>query len=123
MAVTYSIPAKVARMAATRDYFAGGTLEIISGTGTILVCAYLSADGGYVDGETWHLGFADKEAIAEGSGVPADARLKAANGDIGLTGLTIGKGKDIEIAYAAKAEQRIHAGQVVGLSGAAITHA
>lgn len=123
MAVTYDASVKAARMLCTRDYFAGGSLEILASTGTILACFDLSPSGGEVRDEVWNLDFVSKSVIAEASGIPSAAQMKTASGAVCLTGLTVGKNKDITLSYSDKSEQRIHAGQDVNLTAAAIVHA
>lgn len=123
MAVTYSAAVKAARMHATRSEFAGGELEIVSTAGTVLACLRLARDGGRVEGEAWIITFDPGEVTAEGSGAPAEARIKNIRGEIGLSGLAVGKGKDIEFAYPENSAAAISAGQVVRLTSAAIFHA
>lgn len=48
MAVTYATAVKTARMTATRDHFADGTLEILDASNNVLVTFGLSASGGTV---------------------------------------------------------------------------
>lgn len=123
MAVTYSPAIKAARILATRAQFAGGELEIVAAGGSRLACFRLAPDGGRVEGEAWIMAFNLDEVIAEGSGIPVEARIKTVKGEIGLTGLTVGKGKDIEISYPEKGEAMIRAGQAVRLTSASILHA
>ena len=94
----------------------------VSATGSRLACLRLGRDGGTVAGDTWTMAFEPAEVIAEGSGKPVEARIKTAKGDVGLSGLTVGPGKDVEIAYPAKSEAMISAGQMVGIAVASIVH-
>lgn len=123
MAVIYSAAVKAARMTATRDQFAGGELEIVSAMGIRLACFRLAGNGGRIEGNAWIMMFNQAEVIAEALGKPAEARIKTTQGEIGLSGLTVGKGADIEIAYPEQSEDRISAGQIVRLTTATIIHA
>lgn len=122
MAVSYALFIKTARMSATRKQFAGGKLEILAANGTVLACFYIAPDGGRVDDDTWTMAFIPSEVPAEGAGVPTAARIRNALGEIGLTGLTVGTGKDIEMSYPPRSEERISLGQRVALKAATIVH-
>lgn len=122
MAVNYAPAIKAARISATRAQFLGGQLEIVSAGGTCLAYFKLAPDGGRVEGDAWIIDFNPAEVIAEGSGIPAEARIKTVKGEIGLSGLTVGKGKDVEISYPDKADALISAGQAVRLTSASILH-
>lgn len=123
MAVTYEIPVKAARMTATRDHFANGSLEIMAADNTVLAIFGLSADGGDVSGAVWALEFDAATVAGEadaGAGKNATkARLKTSGGAAHLPGLTVGiSGADIILDNV-----NIASGQNVTLSSAAITHA
>lgn len=120
MAVTYATAVKTARMTATRDHFADGTLEIgTSGMSTVLATFGLSGTGGSVSGSVWTLAFDAGTVAASASGTAAAARIKNSGGTANLTGLTVGtSGSDINLD-----NTNIASGQNVTLSSATITHA
>lgn len=131
MPVTYALGVKGARMTATRDRFAGGSLELLSaGSAAVLARFTLSAGGGTVTNDVWTITFADANNTVQGlaaAGAGTDAAVarlvrSAANGStVELTGLTVGdtgSGADIILTNA-----NIATGQDVVLSGASITHA
>lgn len=125
MAVTYNVAVKTVRMTATRDYFANGTLELLSAADQVLAIFGLSADGGEVDGATWTLEFDATEISGEAAALTgtnaAKARVKTAGGAAHLTGLTVGlagSGADVIMTNTS-----ISAGQEVGMISATFTHA
>jgi ribosomal protein S8E len=122
MAVTYHADVKTERITATRDYFADGTLEILTAADVLLVSFGLSAGGGSIAGAVWTLAFDAGTVAAAASGTAAKAQIKrsAANGSSAhLTGLTVGtSGTDIILDSTS-----ITAAQNVTLSSATITHA
>jgi hypothetical protein len=120
MAVTYDSSVKTARITATRDAVANGTLEIgTSGMGSVLVTFGLSATGGSVSGSVWTLAFDASTVSAGAAGTAAAARIKDSGGVARITGLTVGtSGSDIVLDNAS-----IASGQNVSLSSATITHA
>lgn len=120
MAVTYATAVKTARMTATRDHFADGTLEIgTAGMASVLATFGLSAGGGSVANDVWTLAFDNGTAAASATGQAAAARIKNSGGTANLTGLTVGlSGADINLNNLS-----INSGQSVTLSSAAITHA
>lgn len=122
MAVTYSNAVKSARMTATRDYHANGTLEILTAADAVLVTFGLSASGGTITGAStneWTLAFDAGTVAATGTGTAAKAQIKTAGGTAGITGLTVGtSGSDINLDNTS-----INSGQNVTLSSAKITHA
>lgn len=120
MAVTYATAAKTARMTATRDHFADGTLEIgTTGMATVLATFGLSATGGSVTNDVWTLAFDASSVTASAGGTAAAPRLKNSVGTANLTGLTVGtSGSDINLDSTS-----ISSGQTVTLSSATITHA
>ncbi|MDP2621475.1 MAG: hypothetical protein Q8P46_15110 [Hyphomicrobiales bacterium] len=123
MPVTYTNAVKAARMSATRTHFAGGSLDIVAASGTILATFKLTAKGGEVNGNVWNMAFESGSVMADATGVPSSAQVKSASGAAGISGLKIGKDGDVALSYAGKGEQKIHAGQDVKLTAAAIFHA
>jgi hypothetical protein len=121
MAVTYSAAVKTARITATRDYFADGTLEIQAADNTVLVTFGLSGTGGSIAGSVWTLAF-DASTVAASAGsntLATKAQIKNSGGTAGLTGLTVGTaGSDINLNSA-----NITSGQNVTLTSATLTHA
>jgi len=127
MPATYTTAVKTPRMTATRDYFANGSLEILSAGGAVLVALGLSDTGGSVANDAWTLAFdgpADAGAPA-GAGVAATtARLKNSAGTVGLTGLTVGDANSTaEIKLSNVGNTTIAQGQTVTFTAATITHA
>lgn len=119
MAVTYNVAVKEDRMTATRDYFADGTLEIMTSADAVLVTFGLSSGGGSVSGDTWTLAFDADTVAATGTGTAAKAQIKDSNGDAHLTGLTVGtSASDIILDNTS-----INTGQDVTMSSATIQHA
>jgi hypothetical protein len=122
MAVNYQNPAKQARMTATRDHFANGTLELLTSGDSLLVTFGLDATGGSVSAAgVWTLGFDATTVAASAAGTAAKAQLKTSGGTANLTGLTVtatGGGGDIVLNNTS-----IASAQNVTLSGATITHA
>jgi hypothetical protein len=120
MAVTYDATVKTARITATRDAVADGTLEIgTAGMASVLVTFGLSASGGTVSGSAWTLAFDASTVAATAGGTAAAARIKNSSGVAKITGLTVGtSGSDINLD-----NTNIASGQNVTLSSATITHA
>lgn len=120
MAVVYTNGVKVSRMTATRDFFAGGTLEILTAANVVLAVFTLTAGGGAVAGAgVWTLAFASSTVSAVAGGVASGARLKNSGGTVHLTGLTVGlSGSDINLNNV-----NITVGENVTLDAATITHA
>lgn len=120
MAVTYATAVKTARITATRDHFADGTLEIgTTGMGTVLATFGLSATGGSIATDTWTLAFDASTVAASATGTAAEARIKTSGASADLTGLTVGtSGTDIILDNTS-----INSGQNVTLSSATIQHA
>ena len=119
MAVTYNGAVKTARMTATRDYFANGTLEILTAADGVLAVFGLDAAGGTVAAGVWTLVFDASTVAGSGTGVAAKAQVKTSGGTAHLTGLTVGtSGADINLNNTS-----INAGQNVTLTSATITHA
>jgi hypothetical protein len=123
MAVTYSTAVKTARMTATRDEVANGTLELLSAGDVVLAIFGLSATGGSVANGVWTLAFdatTVQGAAGAAGGVDATkAQIKDSGGTAEITGLTVGtSGTDIVLD-----NNNIDEGQDVTLSSATITHA
>jgi hypothetical protein len=119
MAVNYNAAVKTSRMTATRDYFANGTLEILTSADAVLATFGLSSDGGTVSGGAWTLVLDSTTVQAGAAGVAAKAQLKTSGGSAHLTGLTVGtSGSDINLV-----NTNIANGQDVELTSAVITHA
>jgi hypothetical protein len=119
MAVTYNAAVKTSRMTATRDYFANGTLEIMTAADAVLATFGLDTDGGDISGSVWTLIFDNSTVAASGTGTAAKAQVKTSGGSAHLTGLTVGtSGSDINLDSVS-----ITSGQNVTLSSATITHA
>jgi hypothetical protein len=109
MAVTYATAVKTARITATRDHFANGTLEILTAADAVLATFGLDAAGGTIDNST---------VSASGTGTAAKAQVKTSGASANLTGLTVGtSGTDIVLDNTS-----IASGQNVTLSSATITH-
>lgn len=123
MGVTYDAAVKTARITATRDYFANGTLEIQAADNTVLAIFGLDVDGGDISGDTWTLVFDASTVTGQaGAGVGMNAtkaQIKTAGGSAHLTGLTVGtSAADIILDNV-----NIASGQSVTLTSAAIQHA
>lgn len=119
MAVTYTTAVKTQRMTATRDYFANGTLEILTAADAVLATFGLDAAGGTIASTVWTLVFDASTVTASGTGTAAKAQVKTSGGTAGLTGLTVGtSGSDINLTSTS-----ITSGQSVTLSSATVTHA
>lgn len=120
MAVTYATAVKTARMTATRDNFANGTLEIgTADMATVLATFTLSGTGGSISTDTWTLAFVAGTVSAGNTGTAAAAQIKNSGGTAQITGLTVGtSGSDINLNNTS-----IASGQNVTLSSATIQHA
>jgi hypothetical protein len=118
MSVIYNAAVKTARMTATRDYFANGTLEILTAGDVLLATFGLNAAGGTISGLVWTLVFDASTVSAVATGTPTKAQIKNSGGNAHLTGLTVGtSGQDINLNSAS-----ITSGQDVSLTSATITH-
>lgn len=119
MAVTYATAVKTARMTATRDAMADGTLQILTSADAVLVTYGLSATGGTISGAVWTLVLDATTVAASATGTAAKARIRnSGNADM-VTGLTVGtSGTDIVLDNLS-----INSGQNVTLNSATITHA
>ena len=119
MAVTYNAAVKTSRITATRDYFANGTLEILTSGDAVLATFGLNAGGGNIAGSVWTLVFDNATVTATGTGTAAKAQIKTSGGSAHITGLTVStSGADINLDSTS-----ITTGQSVNLSSATITHA
>ena len=120
MAATLSAALKTARITATRDHFANGTLEIgTAGMATVLATFGLSASGGTISGDTWTLVFDASTVSAGASGTAAAAQIKTSGAVADITGLTVGtSGTDIVLDSVS-----VTSGQDVTLSSATHQHA
>lgn len=122
MAVNYATAAKTARMTATRDHFADGTLEVgTAGMGTVLVSFGLSATGGTVSGDTWTVIVDATTIAAVATGTAAEARLVTNGSSADLTGLTVGtsgSGANVVIS-----STTVTSGQNVTYTSGTIQHA
>lgn len=120
MPLTYSVGAKNARMTATRDACADGTLEILTSADAVLASIGLSTAGGTVTGGVWTLAF-DSAATATAAGTAAKARIKASTGTVVVDGLTVsatGGSGDVKLDNTS-----IASGQSVSPGSFTITHA
>lgn len=124
-APTYDATVKTARMEATRDAVADGTLELLSAADDVLAIFTLSATGGTVSGAVWTLAFDSSsttgEAAASTGTNAAKAQIKNSGGTARITGLTVGvtgSGAGVELDNVS-----IASGQTVTLSSATVTHA
>ena len=123
MAVSWANAVKTAAMEARREWHAGGSLELLSGGGSVLAAYTLTASAGTVTNDKWTVGLASSSATgtaAAGDGTNATAaRFKNASGTVGITGLTVGTANaDIELT-----DVNISQNQTVGLTSFTITHA
>lgn len=117
---TYATAVKTARMTATRDEVAAGTLEILSAADAVLAIFTLSATGGTVSGDVWTLTFASTATTGEtaaGAGTTATkAQVKNSGGDVLITGWDVGTEVTID-------NPSIADGQTVNLGTCTVTHA
>ncbi len=119
MPVNYNVAVKTARITATRDYFANGTLEIQDSGGTALATFGLTASGGTVASDTWTLTFDANTVSAANSGIAAKAVIKSSGGSAHITGLSVGEsGADVIVD-----NTDINSGQDVTMNSASIQHA
>ena len=125
MAVTYNTATKNARMQAVADNIDGGSgagvIEIgTTGMGTVLAQITLADPCGTVSGGVLTFsGFPRSDTSANATGTAAAAVIKASDGTVVVSGLTVGtSGTDIILDTTA-----IDAGEVVTLNNASITAA
>ncbi len=126
MPVTYSVGAKNARMTATRDACADGTLEILTSADAVLASIGLSTAGGTVTGGVWTLTF-DGSATATAAGTAAKARIKNSAGTVVVSGLGVAMPPPAGQSQAADTvtldNTSIASGQTIALGTVTITHA
>lgn len=123
MSVTYNVAVKTDRMTATRDYFANGTLELLSAGDVVLAIFGLSSGGGSISGAVWTITFdagtVQGESGASTGTAATKAQIKTSGGSAHLTALTVGtSGTDVVLNNTS-----IASGQDVTISSATITHA
>jgi len=125
MAVTYNTATKNARMQAVADNIDGGSgagvIEIgTAGMATVLAQITLADPCGTVSGGVLTFsGFPRSDTSANATGVAAAAVIKASDGTVVVSGLTVGtSGTDIILDTTA-----IDTGEVVTLNNASITAA
>ena len=120
MSVIYDSAVKTARMDATRQYFHGGTLQVLTSGNVLLAEFTLDSAAGAVAGDVWSLGFVSGVTPAVASGTAAKAQILNSSNEAHLTGLTVGMtgSADIVIASTLFIE-----GQDITLTTASITHA
>lgn len=96
-----------------------GTLEIgTTGMASVLAVLTFSDPCGTVSGDTLTFSAITQDSSADATGTAAAARIKDSNGNIVVSGLTVGtSGTDIILSSTA-----ITAGQVVPMTSAAISH-
>ena len=124
-APTYDNVIKAARMTATRDALASGSLELLSAADAVLAIFTLSATGGTVSDGVWTITYTSTTTTGEaaaGSGTDATkARFKDDGGTVRVTELTVGatgSGAGVELNNVS-----ISDGQTVELTASTITHA
>lgn len=119
MSIIYNTTVKTARMTATRDQVAGGTLRLLTAADAVLATFTLSAGGGTVTGADWTLAFVAATVAAGATGTAAKAEIRTSGGTSVITGLTVGtSGTDVVLDNTS-----IASGQNITLSSAIITHA
>jgi len=94
MFITYAMAVKTARMTATRDHFANGSIDIMAANDTVLATFGLSASGGTISNDTWTLAVDAATVQGEdeaGAGtVATKADIKTSGGAANIPGLTVG---------------------------------
>ena len=119
MPVIYSAETKTARMTASRDDVASGTLILMTSADSILATFALTAGGGTVTGDVWTLAFTAGTVTAGASGTATKATIRNSGTTARITGLTVGTtGTDVVLD-----NNVITSGQSVTLTSATITHA
>lgn len=123
-APTYDSTVKAARMTATRDEVASGSVELLDASNNALAVVNLTAAAGSVTGDTWTLAFdgTGTGTAAAGTGTTATtARIKNSGGTTRISNLSVGatgSGSAVELSNTSIAE-----GQTVEFTGGTITHA
>lgn len=125
MPVIYHMAVKTARMTATRDSVANGSLEMLSAANTVLAIFGLAPAAGTVSNDIWTLELDDPDVngeVAAGAGTNATkARIKDSGGTVRVSGLTVGlpgSGADFIMVNTS-----ITSGQEVGPTSGSIQHA
>ena len=118
---TYAAAIKTARMTATRDEVAGGTLEVRDNTDAVLVEYDLTLVGGTVAGDTWTLAFDETTIAATAAGDADNIVIKNSGGTVLISGLTVGVSGSG--ANAIIDNVNIAVGQQVTITSATIQHA
>jgi len=118
---TYAAAIKTARMEATRDTVAGGTLEVRDDTDAVLVEYDLTLVGGTVAGDTWTLAFDETTIAATGAGDADNIVIKSSGGTVLISGLSVGTSGSG--ANAIIDNVNIAVGQQVTITSATIQHA
>lgn len=119
MSVIYDTATKTARITATRDECANGTLEIRTAADAVLATFGLSATGGTIATDTWTLVFDASPVVASGTGTAAKAVIIDSVAGVRITGLTVGTSATDIILDSVS----ITSGQNVSLTSATIQHA
>jgi hypothetical protein len=123
MAVVYADGIKTTRMQAVLDAIdagsGNGTLEICTaGYGAVLAVVPLSDPSGVVSGDTLTLNTPIQDNSIDQSGTAALARVKDSDGNIVISGLTVGtSGTDIIVGTTS-----LVATQVFRITSATLTH-
>lgn len=121
MTVTYDTTMKTARMTATRDAVANGTLEILTSADALLATWGLDAAGGTISGAVWTLVLDATQITPSATGIAAKAQIKNSGGTARVTGLTVtatGGGGDIQFGSTS-----FSTGIQQTLTSATVTHA
>ena len=119
MPVTYDMAVKTARITATRDHFANGTIELQDATNTPIAIFGLTASGGTITDDTWTFAYDATTVNAVATGVITKAVVKDSLGNAHITGLTVGEGSgDISVDNA-----DINVGQEVKVNSGSLQHA
>ena len=121
--LTYDTTTKTARMTAARDQVAGGSLQILTAAGGVLVTYPLSSTGGVVSGGVWTITFDQGDSTdvraATGNGTAAQARIQDSAGVTRISGITAGtSGTGVIID-----ETAIIVGRLIRVNSASVQHA
>lgn len=125
MAVNYASSLKDTRMTAVRDAIdagaAAGYMEICSASYAAVLATITLADpsGTISSGVLTFSGMPKSDTSADNTGTAAIARIKDSNGNVIVSGLTVGT-SDTDIVISSTS---IVAGDTVTLNSATITHA
>lgn len=123
-APTYIASVKEARMTATRDAVASGSIDLLDATSNVLASVSLTVAAGTVTGDTWTLAFdgTGTGTAAAGTGTTAtSARINDSVGTPTITNLSVGatgSGAAVTLNNTSIAEN-----QTVEFTGGTITHA